>query len=146
MQVISLEFAKELKEKEFLVISGRKFCGIFNLRLSKLCEKASGMVYDAALTGDSIDSEENTCVASLSNSQLNTSLSRICQFLIKLHNTPSCSRSRYGKRKLSLINNELTKRVVTALKVFLHEVTSKNTLIEHKSKKKAEDFDTLWIR
>ena len=30
------------------------------------------MVYDAALIGDNTDSEENTCAASLFNSQLNT--------------------------------------------------------------------------
>ena len=56
---------------------------------------------------------------------------------------PSCSQFCNGKRKLSLINNELTKRVAIASKVPLHELTSKNTLIEYESKKNAEDFDIL---
>ena len=67
MQLISLEFTKELK-KEFLVIPGCQVCGNCKSQLNKLCEKASDIVYDAALTGDSTDSEENTCAASLFNS------------------------------------------------------------------------------
>ena len=74
------------------------------------------------------------------NSQLNTSLSEIGQSPIKLHSMPSCSQCHYGKYKLSLIINKL-KRATIALKVSLQEVTSKNTLIEYESKKKAEDFD-----
>ena len=69
LQVICLKFAKELKEKEFLVIPGHKICRNCKSQLNKLCEKASGMIYDTALRGDSTDSEE-TCATSLSNSQL----------------------------------------------------------------------------
>ena len=78
MQVISLEFAKELKGKEFLIIPGYKVC--------------ENCVYNAVLTGDSTDSEKNTCVVSLSNRQLKTGLSGIGQpHPIKLHSMPSCS-------------------------------------------------------
>ena len=42
-----------------------------------------------------------------------------------------------------MINNELRERVAIALKVPLHEVTSKNALNEYESKKKAEDFGIL---
>ena len=115
LQVISLEFAKELKENEFLVIPRCKVCGNCKLWLNKLCKEALGMVYDAALTGDSTDSKENTCVTSLSNSQLNTSLSGIGQSPIKLHSMTSCSQSHYEKWKLSLINNELIIRVAIVL-------------------------------
>ena len=104
MQVISLEFAKELKEKEFLIIPGHKVSGNCKSQSNKLYEEALGMVYEAALTGDSTGSEENICAASLSNSQLNTSLSGIGQTPIKLHSMPSCSQPCYEQCKLSLIN------------------------------------------
>ena len=35
------------------------------------------------------------------------------------------------------------KKVAIALKVPLHKMTSKNTLIEYENKKKAKDFDIL---
>ena len=60
-------------------------------QLNKVCEKALHMVYDAALTGESTDSEENTCAVSLSNNQLNTNLSRIGQSPIELHSMPLCN-------------------------------------------------------
>ena len=91
MWVISLEFAKKTeRKKEFLLMPGHKVCGNCKSQLNKLYEKILSIVYDTALTEDSIDCVENTCAASLSNSQLNTSLSGIGQSPIKSHSMPSC--------------------------------------------------------
>ena len=110
------------------------------MRLQKLCEGSSSSVSESESIGTGASSEEGTSTAiNLSNNQLSSSLTQFGQSPIKLLSLNRNSRARYGKRKLSSVNKDISKRRAVALDVPEQEVSHEKEEFEQK----AQDLDIL---
>ena len=74
---------------------------------------------------------------------MNSSLSEIGKFPIKLHRVPQQSQCNYGKGKLSSISKKITKLVALALKVPQQEIVSDQTTRESDSKQANKSLETM---
>ena len=110
------------------------------MRLQKLCEGSSCSVSESESIGTGASSEESTATAiNLSNIQLSSSLTQFGQSPIKLLSLNRNSRARYGKRKLSSVNKDISKRRAVALDVPEQEVSHEKDEFEQT----AQDLDIL---
>ena len=134
-----MSLVKKLQDKEIRLIPGKKVCRKCFTRLQKLPDGSSSSVSETDSTSTIASTGEGTSTATdLSAMELSSSLSQIGQSPVKLHSVSRKKRSQYGKRKLSSINREISKRLAVALDVPEEEVTYEKSV-----EQKVQDFDGL---